>query len=333
MRTFTLLFSALVLSTAAIHAQTVATFDTLSLSGSDTEYVNYSASGTDVGFNNGLAHFPCIYDTSNGWVSGFVYSNRTDSVTNPGFNADSVFYQDPNKECIAKTGIGYGGSAHYAVVNCTDPVTYASSINLPLIGTAIGHTVGGFYITNSSYAYSSMKYGDDFDSAFHSGNWFLLTVRGYTGGALTADSVNFYLADSTYIVNTWQWVNLLPLGHVDSLQFSLSSSNTTGGYLDVPAYFCIDNFTTNETDEAVSNVPATFIAKVYPNPATNTLYIDLSDNSVQQVSVYDMAGKMIGSYPVNGNQLSINTASLPAGMYVLQLTGNGKTATARFVKQ
>jgi hypothetical protein len=157
-------------------------------------------------------------------------------------------------------------------------------------------------------------------------------VKGYSGGVLTADSVNFYLADSTAIVDTWQWVNLLPLGNVDSVQFSLSSSNTTAGAIDVPAYFCMDNFTTFET-ESVKNVQPSYIAKVYPNPATDMVYVDVADNSVQQITLVDVTGKVIGTYAVAQDHTAINTSSLPAGMYILQMTGNEKTATARFVKK
>ena len=335
MRTITLLFSALVLGTA-VQAQTVATFDTLSLHGSDTFYINMSAPGTDVGFTDDLARFPCIYDTSGGYTlwNYFAYSDKTDSVTSGYTNQYS-----------AKTGIGYAGSAKYAVAYCTNPVTYENTMNLFLRGAAIGKTVSGFYATNSTYAYNSMRDGDFAAKKFGgaTGNdpdWFLLTVKGYTGGVLTVDSVNFYLADyrfahndSDYIVKTWEWVNLTSLGHVDSLQFHLSSSDNGSFGMNTPAYFCMDNFTTNETGVSVGNVQPISIAKVYPNPATDILYVDVADKSVREIIVTDMTGKIMGTYPVTEKQVAINTASLSCGIYMLQLTGNGRTASAKFVKQ
>ena len=334
MRTITLLFSVLALG-AAVHAQTVATFEDLTLSKHDTSYVSYYDPGIDVGFNDGLAHFTCIYDTAGGnyWASGFSYSNWTDSVTSGYTNQYS-----------AKTAIGYGGSANYAVAWCSNPVTFENTINLKLNGTAIGRLVSGFYTTNSTYAYNSMRDGDFAAKKFGgvSGNdpdWFLLTVKGYSGGVLTVDSVNFYLADyrfthndSDYIVKTWDWVNLLPLGHVDSLQFHLSSSDTGTYGMNTPSYFCMDNFTTNETSVSVSTVQP-FIAKVYPNPATDLLYVDVADNSVQEIILTDITGKTINSYPVTEKQVAINTASLPSGVYILELTGNGKMANVKFVKK
>ncbi len=121
MRKFTLLLSALVLGTTAIKAQTVASFEGLSLAHADTFYTNYTASGTDVGFDNGLAHFPCVYDTSWGgyWEQGFAYSNMTDSVTSGFMNQYS-----------AKAGIGRAGSAKYAVAYVYNPVTFANNIQL-----------------------------------------------------------------------------------------------------------------------------------------------------------------------------------------------------------
>ena len=84
----------------------VSSFDTFYLSKQDTFYLNYNNPLTDVGFDDGLAHFPCYYDTAFGgyWSSGFAYSNMTDTVTSGFMN-----------EYSAKTGIGYNGSPNYAV--------------------------------------------------------------------------------------------------------------------------------------------------------------------------------------------------------------------------
>ena len=330
MRTITLLFSALVMGATATQAQTVATFDDLVLAHPDTFYVNYSAPGSDVGFNDGLAHFPCIYDTAYGdtlW-SYFAYSNRTDSVTSGVSN-----------QYAAKTGTGYGGSANYAVASCFNPVTYANTVSVNLLGDAIGQPVSGFYVTNSTYAYNSIHSGDIFSRKFHNGDWFKLTIYGYYGGAMVPDSVSVYLADflfpdttMNYILKTWEWVNLLPLGHVDSLLFSLSSTDNSMYGMNTPAYFCIDNFTTNERSLGINSTPAA-TAKVYPNPATNMLYVDIADNTARQVQIKDMAGNIVDTYTVTSPHTGINTAALAPGVYLLQINGDGTSGNIKFVKQ
>jgi hypothetical protein len=333
MRTHLLLFTALVLAAGSMDAQTVATFDDLALAHADTYYVNYSAPGMDVGFNDGHAHFPCIYSTAPGdttW-SYFAYSNMTDSVTSGYGNQYS-----------AKTAIGYDSSANYATVSVFNPTTYANSVMLNLAGSATGHPVAGFYITNSTYAYNSMRDGDMFARKFHNGDWFKLTVHGYYDGALLPDSVTFYLADflfpdttMNYILKTWQWVNLLPLGNVDSLQFSLSSTDNSIYGMNTPAYFCMDNFTTTDGSGGLSApvVQVAPVAKVYPNPAMNELYVDILDNTIQKARIIDVTGNIIGDYNVILDKIEINTSTLQPGVYMLQLQGNGKSADLRFVKQ
>lgn len=326
MRTFTLSLLALAFGLVS-KAQTVATFDDLQLSQTDTFYINMSMPGMDMGFNDGLAYFPCQIDTGFGTYYqdyGFVYSNMTDSVTSGYGNQYS-----------AKAGTGYN-SHNYAVA-------YYADNFLKLTGAAVGKNVNGFYTTNNTYAYNSMRDGDQFAKKFTNADkdWFKMTVYGYQNGQRKADSVDFYLADfrfadstQDYIVRNWTWVDLTSLGHVDSLEFMLTSSDTGSFGMNTPAYFCMDNFTTNETSVGVNNVANANAVKVYPNPATDVLYVSSSNSNVQQVVVRDAAGRTVGTYSMNGDQLAIPTAALPAGMYLLQLSNsNGQNATVRFVKQ
>lgn len=69
---------------------------------------------------------------------------------------------------------------------------------------------------------------------------------------------------------------------------------------------------------------------IYPNPATgNTLYI-ISHNSVEKtVAVFDVLGKqVINTTTVNG---TVNITNLNAGVYIVKVTEEGKTATRKLV--
>jgi Domain of unknown function (DUF4465)/Secretion system C-terminal sorting domain len=312
-------------------AQTVATFDDLSLPTADTYYVNYTAYGSDVGFNDGLGYFPCVYDTSYGTViwNYFAYSNKTDSVTSGYTNQYS-----------AKTGVGYGGSSKYAVAYCSNPITYASTMTMRLTGAAVGHPVSGFYATNSTYVYNAIAQGYPAAAParkFHSGDFFLLTVKGFHAGSLTTDSVNFYLADFlnadttlNYIVKTWEWVDCSSLGNVDSLQFSLASSDTGSFGMNTPSYFCMDNFTTNETDVAVAHVGVAPFVTLYPNPASDYIVIDGLPAGTTTVEVYDMLGIPVMNTTTIAGKVNLNIAALPSGDYTLHI-GND-ASVARFTK-
>ena len=84
---------------------------------------------------------------------------------------------------------------------------------------------------------------------FGPGDYFLLDVKGYTGAEGTGKQVgevDFYLANflgsNSYIINTWQTLDLSSLAGAESLQFGLSSSDNDPIYgMNTPAYFAIDN--------------------------------------------------------------------------------------------
>ncbi len=333
-----LLSTALLFGMNAASAQTsmVAGFDTLSLPKADTFYVNYSSYGNDVGFDDGMIHFPCVYDTSFGyefWSSGFVYSNMTDSITS-GFG----------NQYSAKAGSGYN-SSNYAIAYGT--TNYLLSLQPHF------KTYEGFYITNTTYAYNSMRDGDAFakkfgdttgtNSGLPQGNypdWFKLVITNYWQGN-KMDTVEFYLADfrfndddSDYIVRDWTWVDLSKFSqNSDSIVFTLSSSDNGQFGMNTPAYFCMDDFTSRLVPDAVQEVNHKIAAKIYPNPALHELHIETTDPAVTSVVISNMSGKMVATYSLSGKHSTIPTAHLPAGMYLLQLSNGKQTATQRFIKQ
>ena len=224
--------------TLGAFAQATSNFDTLTL-GTDTFWTGSTLTG---GFADGHAYFENVYDAAYGgyWSAGFVYSDKTDSVTSG--------YTNPGS---AITASGFNGSKNYAVAYDDG----GGNVKVRLTQTAAGRAVQGCYVTNTTYAYLSMLYGDMFEHPFAAGysDFFLLNITGWKGGQPVGDTVKFYLAsflsdDTTqnYILKNWHWVNLLSLGNVDSLVFSLSSSQYDSlGYL-TPTYFALDNFVTSD---------------------------------------------------------------------------------------
>lgn len=92
----------------------------------------------------------------------------------------------------------------------------------------------------------------------------------------------------------------------------------------------IDNF--NVSGTATASVKNNDIAglSVYPNPVSgNTLYVT-SNNSVEKsVAIFDVLGKqVINTTTVNG---AVNVANLNAGVYIVKVTEEGKTATRKLV--
>lgn len=335
MRTSLLLAAGLLLAASSATAQTVADFENLTLPETDTAYINYSAPGTDVGFSSGLAYFPTVYDTSFGysyWSYGFAYSNRRDSAK-AGLAG----------EYSARPGSAFSGNNYV--------VSYGANNIVRLTGAAQGQSLSGVYVTNNNYAYYSMLNGDAYARKFgdttgtNSGlpqgsypDYYKMVFRGYQNGTLKSDSVEFYLADyraanaaADYIVKDWKWVSLTALGHVDSVQVTLRSSDMGPFGMNTPAYFCMDNFTTNETNLSVSNAPVATL-KIYPNPATENLTVEATSTAPKAITVLDISGKTVLSVVPTEPKTTLFIGNLPAGTYQLLIRGEAGTAAHRFVK-
>ena len=75
--------------------------------------------------------------------------------------------------------------------------------------------------------------------------------------------------------------------------------------------------------------------KVYPNPVSGMLHIELPDSEtgIAQITVCNMLGKVM-LRKENLSQPELEVTTLPAGMYLLQVrTSDGKRMTAKFVKE
>ena len=72
--------------------------------------------------------------------------------------------------------------------------------------------------------------------------------------------------------------------------------------------------------------------KVFPNPATEVLNLELNENFTGKVLVYDMLGSFIMTESIQGTQCQLNTSSLAAGNYVYKLMNeNTIFAQGKFV--
>jgi hypothetical protein len=241
-----------VLPVAASAGDIVSTFEDLGVP-PDSFNINAGASGffTSAGnsFNNSFSVIPGFGDVWSGWA----VSSTTDTTT-PGLA----------NQYSAITGSGADGSATYGVgftfgANA-DPFHPASSF----VNLAPGTNPVSIQVTNTTYAYLSMLNGDSFEHAFGKNDFFELTINGFSeagGGGKKIGEVDFFLANflgtNSYIVNTWDTVDLSSLGGAGSLVFGLESSQNDPIFgMNTPAYFAADNFTvsTNAVPEPSSCV-------------------------------------------------------------------------------
>ncbi|MDD4801140.1 MAG: DUF4465 domain-containing protein [Proteiniphilum sp.] len=160
---------------------------------------------------------------------GFMYTNKSDITTASYTNNSAI------------TGKAYSGKV-YLTANNTES-------NPAVVSFKDGKTyrVKGMFITNSTYAYLSMKNGDQFAKKFSDGDWFKLDIYGEDVSGNESQPVSVYLADfrngKKEILNTWKWVELSDLGELKSLHFNLTSTDNGDWGMNTPSYFSIDDLT------------------------------------------------------------------------------------------
>jgi hypothetical protein len=310
-------------------AQTVATFDDLTLPPNSFFDGSIQPGGTS--FVNGNALFPNYFDnTFQYWLGGWAYSNVQDTIT-AGFTNQFA--------CAAGSGIN--GSANYAIGQQDALVS--------LTGNAAGKVVNGCFITNNSYSYLSMRDGDAFSKKFGgvTGNdpdFFKLTIRNWFNGTLTNDSVEFYLADFRYSINAldyiikdWQWIDLTSLGNSDSLLFTLSSSDVGIFGINTPLFFCMDDFTTADSPLSVASVSALdFTFRVYPNPASEQLIVRLNKSNKNEnilLTIIDATGKLMLENSMISDYSTVDISTWTSGIYLISLRSLNQNRTLTFVKK
>jgi hypothetical protein len=292
--------------TGTFAQQTTVTFDDLSLA-PETHYDGSDSSG---GFTSGGVFFANEYDMQfQYWSNGFIYSNTTD-VTTAGYTNDFSAY----------TGGGANGSANYAM-NYNGDIDFGSE-----------KIVTSMQVTNSTYAALSMLNGDSFGKQFGSPNnaqgtpdgtngedFFRLLITGYDGDNDSIGTVTFYLADyrfadslQDYIVDTWETVDLSPLGTVRYLDFTLESSDNGSFGMNTPAYFALDNLVYSEVVGLGENAALSFT--LYPNPASGNVSVK---GAAGTLTVTNASGTVVYSGATNGFA-QIDCESWANGYYIVE---------------
>ena len=326
---------------------------------SNGKYVdmNVSVSGNDVQVTVGTASFDDVTLGSNGywtgeegenemfsggWIftnyysqaysfwGGFTASNHTD-LTQTGMNA----------QYTAVTAGGYDGSAQYGVA-----YTYGAQTDV-YASDGQAHTVTGCYVTNNLWAYQSIVNGDASSTPFGgtSGNdpdWFKLTATGKNASGQTIGTLDFYLADyrfanneEDYVVDTWEWFDLSPLGTVHTISFSLSSTKENAYGMLTPAYFCIDDFNGTAPGQPQDEPPYIVnpVEDVVFNEFPETIQINLEgvatddDDPDDQItySIVSNSNSAELTATMNGKMLNLTRLSRQEGAadLVLRATSNG----------
>ena len=261
-----------------------------------------------------------LFTNSNqyGYWGGFTASNRTD-LNQSGLDA----------QYTAAAGCGYDGSTQYAVA-------YTMGVQTEVYAAdGQSHTVTGCYVTNNLWTYQDILQGGYGELPYGgtTGNdpdWFKVTAKGKNASGQIVGTLDFYLADyrfannaEDYVLNTWEWFDLSPLGSVATISFELSSSRGSGYNMITPAYFCMDNFNGGGTAPDEPPYIANPVQDVVFNEYPQTIQVNL--NGV--ASDPDDPDEQITYSIVNNSNPSALTATM-SGKILVMTRQNANQATA-----
>lgn len=304
-----------ILLSGIVTAQVTATFDEI---GVPLDSFFNNANGKN--WSSGDIILPNTY-TEESWGaswSGWSISAMRDTTT-AGFT----------NQYSAITGRGYSGSAAYAVG--------FGNHNILLDEIARNKPMKGMYVTNSTYAYLSMKNGDSFAKKFggedgSDPDFFSINIKGMKDGSVV-DSIEFFLADfrdednsKDYIIDEWTYVDLTSLGAVDSLVFDYASSDVGQWGINTPKYICIDNITT-QSDETSTADPLAPMVSLYPNPAVD--FIHVSGEPYEAYTIRSIDGKIVAQGQYSNR---VDVSNIPGGRYVFVVRKGLQYAGTVFVK-
>jgi hypothetical protein len=145
------------------------------------------------------------------------------------------------------------------------------------------------------------------------------------------DDSGYIILGLTFDVNQDFW--LLKLDSLGCMDGYCGLTDTNCYYMPYPN--CDDTLSVEDLISAVD-------VKVYPNPATNEIKIQSEKHKIQNITLYDIAGKNVplagGHSSVSeggkGDDTNLNIKELPQGIYFFQVTlSNGTTERAKFIKQ
>jgi hypothetical protein len=99
---------------------------------------------------------------------------------------------------------------------------------------------------------------------------------------------------------------------------------------DANAYY-IDDVSMTEGAVGVEEADSNLEISVYPNPINDILNLNASEN-ITNVTVYDMLGKVVKNIDFNALTLSVNTADLASGSYMVKVAMGNRSKMVKVLK-
>lgn len=133
-------------------------------------------------------------------------------------------------------------------------------------------------------------------------------------------------------ITTW-----VQIGSGTANQMYITFGSSISSYLDdveanVGSRFVVDDVELKAKGVSINEV-AKVASKVYPNPVSDVLNIEVSNGEATSISIFGLDGKLVKTELLSGVKNSINVENLNSGMYLYTITTkNGDFVKSKFLK-
>lgn len=180
------------------------------------------------------------------------------------------------------------------------------------------HNMVGAYITATPQSYYSHFTTNNYTRRFTKGDSFKLTAHGMKNGVETG-TVDMYLADFTasdstqwYANRTWEWMDLSSLTAVDSIYFTMYSTDMGTYGINTATYFCMDKLTsTVATSTGACNIVTRSTLNAYAQG--KTIFVVASTPDL--IRLYDLSGHLLASNNAASSEFAVPTS----GVYIVKV--------------
>jgi PKD repeat protein len=190
--------------------------------------------------------------------------------------------------------------------NYTDAGSYSISLSVIYADGSDTHTEVDYIIVNETPELS-----------------FEVTDESEAGASDGAISMTISGGESPYIIN---WSNN---AHTETI-INLSAGVYSVVVIDANGCIAVGNATV-EVDTDIAGTIADEI-KIYPNPASETLYI-VSSTEINSINIYDISGKRIFTKDVIDKTCEIALLDIKSGIYFIEISCDSGTVMQKIVKE
>jgi hypothetical protein len=301
-----------------------------------TYYPNKTEKQIDVYYNNGgsyslVSNVYVLYDANN--------KRRVDSVVlfNPTRSVVTYYTYDNNGQCIERLernvpvyfGTDTVSQALYEYYNTGELkrlVTFYGVANLPWVEREVReYTYTQAGKVDKLYFWYRQTQNTSLD---------LLAIYGhyYANNKLSSTTLHSFQAGQEYYTDSIV-LNYLPNNQYDTAQIYRRGATPTS-WATTPTHRMI--FAPATTTGVATTAKPIALIKAYPNPTTNTLFVELEapTDGITDLVVTDMAGKVLKNQPVQllagqTTTIALQTQGFAKGIYLLRV---GSTTTKIIVE-